>query len=116
MDAVPDPTVSSARVLSSREGNGTLVTVAGPLDIHAGAELVAAVTRAVSTGSTRLDIDLSAIDSFDDHGASALLACRDAAKAINGGLHYRTCSGGVGQDVLLHAYADTAGHPRPGEG
>ena len=105
MDGVSEPVASSPRVLTTRDGDGTVVTVAGPLDIHAGAELVAAVTQAVSTGSTRLDIDLSAIDSYDDHGASALLACRDAAKAINGGLHYRTCSGGAGQDVLLHAYA-----------
>lgn len=105
MDAVPDPATSSARVLTCRDGDGTVLTVAGPLDIHAGAELVAAVTEALNTGSTRLDIDLSAIDSFDDDGASALLACRDAATAINRGLHYRTCSGGAGQDVLLHAYA-----------
>ena len=105
MDAVPETAASPPRVQTTREGDGTVVTVAGPLDIHAGAELVAAVTRAVSAGSTRLDIDLSSIESFDDHGASALLACRDAAKAINGGLHYRTCSGGAGQDVLLHAYA-----------
>lgn len=105
MGAVPAPSASSSRVLTTREGDGTVVTVAGPLNRLAGAELVAAVTEAVDAGSSRLDIDLSAIDSFDDHGASALLACRDAAKAINGGLHYRTCSGGAGQDVLLHAYA-----------
>ena len=102
---MPEPAASSPRVLSSREGDGTVVTVAGPLDIHAGAQLVAAVTEAVSAGSTRLDIDLSAIVSFDDHGASALLACRDAARSIDGGLRYRTCSGGAGQDVLLHADA-----------
>ena len=105
MDVVPDPTQLPSRVHATREGDGTVLTVAGPLDIHAGAELVAAVTQAVTTGSTRLDIDLSSIVSFDDHGASSLLACRDAARALDGGLHYRTCGGGVGQDVLLHAYA-----------
>jgi len=108
MDAVPDPIAPTSRVHTLREGDGTVLTVAGPLDIHTGAALVAAVTEAVSTGTTRLDIDLTGIDSFDDHGASALLACRDAAQTINGGLHYRTCSGGVGQDVLLHAYASEA--------
>ena len=108
MDVVPEPSASSTRVLTTREGDGTVVTVAGPLDRSSGAQLVAAVTEAVSAGSTRLDIDLSAIVSFDDHGASALLACRDAARSINGGLHYRTCSGGAGQDVLLHAYAGEA--------
>ena len=108
MDPVPDPTASTWRVQTLRDGGGTLLTVAGPLDIHTGAALLAAVTEAVSAGSTRLDIDLTGIDSFDDHGASALLACRDAAQMVDGGLHYRTCSGGVGQDVLLHAYAGEA--------
>jgi anti-anti-sigma regulatory factor len=102
---VPDNTSPPSRVLATRDGDGTVLTVAGSLDIHAGAELLAAVTEAVTAGSTRLDIDLSSIDGFDDHGASSLLACRDAARSLDGGLHYRTCSGGAGQDVLLHAYA-----------
>lgn len=105
MEPVPDPTSPIARVRTTRDGDDTVLTVAGPLDIHTGAALVAAVTEAVSAGSTRLDIDLSSIDGFDDHGASALLACRDAARTLHGGLHYRTCSGGAGQDVLLQAYA-----------
>ena len=102
---MPESATPTPRVQTTRDGDGTVLTVAGPLDIHAGAELLAAVAEAVSAGSTRLDIDLSSIDSFDDHGASSLLACRDAARALNGGLHYRTCSGGAGQDVLLQAYA-----------
>lgn len=105
MDPVPENASSPSRVHAMRDGDGTVLTVAGALDIHAGAELVAAVTEAVTAGSTRLDIDLSSIDSYDDHGASSLLACRDAARALHGGLHYRTCSGGAGQDVLLQAYA-----------
>jgi anti-anti-sigma regulatory factor len=105
MDPVPESSSPTSRVHATREGDAMVLTVAGALDIHAGAELVDAVSRAVRAGSTRLDIDLSGIDGYDDHGASALLACRDAARTINGGLHYRTCSGGAGQDVLLHAYA-----------
>jgi len=42
----------------------------------------------------------------NDAGAASLVACRDAANGIAGGLHYRTCSGGAGQDALLQAYAD----------
>jgi anti-anti-sigma regulatory factor len=103
---VPDPTTPTARVLRTDDGDGVVLTVGGSLDVHAGAELVAAVTAAVHDGKSRLDIDLSGIEAYDDHGASALLACRDAARTLNGGLHYRTCSGGAGQDVLLHAYAD----------
>jgi anti-anti-sigma regulatory factor len=97
---------STPRVHSLRDGDGVVLTVDGPLDIHAGAELVAAVTAAVQAGSSRLDIDLSSINGYDDHGASALLACRDAGRTLDGGLHYRTCSGGAGQDVLMQAYAD----------
>ena len=83
-----------------------MLRVDGLLDIHAGAELVAAVAKAVNAGSTKLDIDLTDIDGYDEHGASALLACRDAAQSLGSGFHYRTCSGGPGQDVLLYAYAD----------
>lgn len=103
---MPDPSTPTSRIHRTSEGDGVVLTVDGSLDIHAGAELVAAVTEAVSAGSGRLDIDLSGIDGYDDDGASALLACRDAARSLDGGLHYRTCSGGAGQDVLLHAYAD----------
>src|SRR5205814_1729624 len=72
-------------------------------DLEAGA-LIA--RESVAAGAGRLDIDLSDIDAFDDAGAAALLACRDAAVAVDGGLHYRTCSGGPGQEALLHAYVD----------
>ena len=102
MPSSPAPT---PRVQVTRDGDGVVLTVDGPLDSHAGAELVAAVTEAVQAGRTRLDIDLSSIDGYDDHGASALLACRDAGRSLDGGLHYRTCSGGAGQDVLMQAYA-----------
>lgn len=106
MDPVPDPSTPTARVHRSQEGDGVLLTVDGALDDDAGAALVAAVTASVAAGVNRLDIDLSEIDAFDDAGASALLACRDAAVTIDGGLHYRTCSGGPGQDALLRAYVD----------
>src|SRR4051794_19680214 len=106
MDPVPDPSTPTARVRRSKEGDGVLLTVGGSLDVDAGAALVAAVTESVAAGVTRLDIDLSDIDAFDDAGAAALLACRDAAVTVDGGLHYRTCSGGPGQEALLHAYVD----------
>jgi anti-anti-sigma regulatory factor len=106
MDAVPESSTSNARVRRSNEGDGVLLTVDGALDVVAGNALVAAVTECVAAGVVRLDIDLSAISTFDDAGAATLLACRDAAVSIDGGLHYRTCSGGPGQDALLHAYVD----------
>jgi anti-anti-sigma regulatory factor len=106
MGAVPDPSTSTPRVHRTTESGGTVLRVDGLLDIHAGAELVAAVAEAVEAGSTTLDIDLSSIDGYDEHGASALRACGDAAQSLGGSFHYRTCSGGPGQDVLLSAYAD----------
>jgi anti-anti-sigma regulatory factor len=105
MGAVPDPT-STTRVHRTTDGDSVVLRVDGLLDIHAGAELVAAVAEAVQSGTITLDIDLSDIDGYDEHGASALLACRDAAHSLGSGFHYRTCSGGPGQDVLLSAYAD----------
>ena len=83
-----------------------MLTIAGALDLQAGTALVAAVNEEIECGRRRLDIDLTSIDGYDDDGAAALLACRDVAQGLEGGLHYRTCSGGPGQDVLLHAYAD----------
>ena len=106
MSAVPISPRQASRVVHQRDGESVVLTIAGPLDLQTGTALVAAVNEAVAAGSVRLDIDLSGIDSFDDDGAAALLACRDVAARLEGGLHYRTCSGGPGQDVLLHAYAD----------
>ena len=106
MDLVPESSPASTRVRLTHEGDGVVLTVGGPLDHVTGAVLVAEVLAAVESGSRRLEIDLQEIESFDDGGAAALLACRDAAGDIDGGLHYRTCSGGPGQDALLPAYAD----------
>ena len=106
MAVVPISPRQATRVSHQRDGESVVLTIAGPLDLQTGTALIAAVNDAVASGSTRLDIDLSGIDSFDDDGAAALLACRDVASHLVGGLHYRTCSGGPGQDVLLHAYAD----------
>jgi anti-anti-sigma regulatory factor len=102
---VPDPQTPTVRVRRTAEGVESVVTVDGPLDVDSGAELIAEVRAAVAAGSTRLEIDLQSIDSFDAAGAAALAECREAAGTIEGGLHYRTCSGGAGQDALLQAYA-----------
>jgi anti-anti-sigma regulatory factor len=106
MDPVPDSSTPTARVHRTQDGGDVVVTVGGALDVDAGAQLVAEVVAAVQAGGTRLEIDLQEIDSFDDAGAAALVRCRDEAGALEGGLHYKTCSGGAGQDALLHAYAD----------
>ena len=105
---MPTPLTPTARVRTTVDGAAVVLTVRGALDVDAGRVLLAAVADAVAAGGHRLDIDLSGIDAFDDAGAAALLACRDAGELLAGGLHYRTCSGGPGQEVLLRAYADEA--------
>jgi hypothetical protein len=64
------------------------------------------VTEAVTAGTARLEIDLCAVDAFDEDGAAALLTCRNVSGGLAGGLHYKTCGGGAGQAALLRAYAD----------
>lgn len=102
---MPEPTPPTTRVHRTTDGGALVLRVDGLLDLHAGAALVAAVAEAVEAGTAKVDVDLSGIAGYDEHGASALLACRDAARSLDGGFHYRTCSGGPGQEVLLRAFA-----------
>jgi anti-anti-sigma regulatory factor len=111
MDVMPEASTPSARVHRTHDGEAAVVTVGGRLDSDTGAILIAEVIAAIEAGSRRLEVDLQEIDDFDDDGAAALLACRDAAGAIDGGLHYRTCSGGAGQDALLQAYEEVSDVP-----
>ena len=102
----PRPT---ARVSATADGASVVLTVDGPLDGAAGAELVSAMADAVATGTARVEIDLCPVARFDADGAAALLECRTLAGALVGGLHYRTQGGGAGQEALLLAYADPHG-------
>ena len=102
MDVVSPPLPSTSRVSRS----GDTVTVDGALDGDAGSALVALVTEAVAVGAPRLEIDLCAVVAFDDDGAAALLTCRNVSSELEGGLLYKTCGGGAGQEALLRAYAD----------
>ena len=108
MDPVPERSTPTTRVHRTNDRDGVVLRVGGFLGTDTGAVLVAEVLAAVEAGTTRLDIDLQEIEAFDEGGTAALLACRDAAGDLGGGLHYRTCSGGPGQDALLQAYADQA--------
>lgn len=85
-------------------GDAVVLAVEGNLDDALATVLLSAVTDAVASGAPRLDIDLSTLRGYDDAGTAALLACRDAAAGVDGGLHYRTC-GGAGREALLAAYA-----------
>jgi hypothetical protein len=81
------------------------VTIAleGHLDREAGDVLVDTVMRQLKDDPSRIDIDLSVLDSFAADGAIALSRCRDLCVDLPAGLHYRT-EGGAGQLALLSAF------------
>jgi STAS domain len=99
-----DPT--SIRVATER--STVVIAVAGELDITTGDALIDAAEAAVATGPSRLDIDLRALESFDEAGAVALVSCRELGARLAEGLHYRT-GRGPGRDALLAAYSEMDG-------
>jgi hypothetical protein len=73
------------------------------LDASTGAALVAAAEAALATEPARVDIDLRALQSWTQDGATALLRCRAICSDLPDGLHYRT-GRGPGRAALLAAY------------
>ncbi len=61
-------------VTVQQEGTTVVIVVEGNLDNTTGEALLSTASSVVGTGTTRLDIDLRALDDFNDEGASALLA------------------------------------------
>jgi hypothetical protein len=92
-------------VTVTQEGTTVVIVVEGNLDNTTGEALLSTASSVVGTGTTRLDIDLRALDDFNDEGASALVSCRDVGAHLAEGLHYRT-GRGPGRDALLAAYTD----------
>ena len=95
---------SRAPVTVRSEARTVILEVADLLDAGAGAALVAAAEAAVTTGPERLDIDLTALQSWTQDGAAALVRCRVVCSALPDGLHYRT-GRGPGRAALLAAYS-----------
>ena len=73
------------------------------LDDGVGAALVAAAEAALTTAPQRIDIDLTALRSWTQEGAAALVECRAVCSDLPDGLHYRT-GRGPGRAALLAAY------------
>jgi hypothetical protein len=92
-------------VTVATEGTTVVIAVEGNLNLTTGEALLSAASAAVGTGTTRLDIDLRALDDFSDEGASALVSCRELGAHLAEGLHYRT-GRGPGREALLAAYTD----------
>ena len=84
---------------------GTVVlALADLLDAGAGAALVAAAEAARAKQPERVDIDLTALQSWTQEGAAALVRCREVCGDLPDGLHYRT-GRGPGRAALLAAYS-----------
>ena len=79
------------------------ITLDGHLDADAGNKLVDTVMSTLLGSVTRIDIDLSVLESFTGNGAMALARCRELCMHLSDGLHYRT-EGGAGQLALLSAF------------
>jgi hypothetical protein len=73
------------------------------LDGGTGAALVAAAEAALAAEPARVDIDLTALESWTQDGAAALVQCRTICGDLPDGLHYRT-GRGPGRAALLAAY------------
>ena len=81
-----------------------VLELADLLDAATGAALLAAAEAAIAQAPQRVDIDLTALQSWTQEGAAALLRCREVCSDLPDGLHYRT-GRGPGRAALLAAYA-----------
>jgi ABC-type transporter Mla MlaB component len=110
LDGAPEDEVegSTTSIRVATEGSTVVIAVAGELDITTGEALIDAAEAAVATGPSRLDIDLRALQQFDQAGAGALASCRELGTRLAEGLHYRT-GRGPGRDALLAAYSELDG-------
>lgn len=110
--ATRSPDGNGAPIRVAKEGTTVVIAVEGDLDVTTGEALIDAAEAAVRTGPTRLDIDLRALEDFDEEGACALVSCRELGAKLAEGLHYRT-GRGPGRDALLTAYSETADSLQP---
>jgi hypothetical protein len=102
----------TAPIRVAKEGSTVVIAVEGDLDVTTGEALIDAAEAAVRTGPSRLDIDLRALEDFDEEGAGALVSCHQLGAKLAEGLHYRT-GRGPGRDALLTAYSEPADDTTP---
>jgi hypothetical protein len=96
----------TTRVQVAVDGEVVVLTPTGCLDAVAGAALLAAAEAAITSGASRLDVDLRSIDASTTEGAATLVACRGLATGLAEGLHYKT-GRGAGREALLQAYTES---------
>src|SRR5262245_55508971 len=88
----PNPSRFGARIRSG--GNRTVVQMNGELDLAAGAQVQAALDRAVGLGARNIVIDLSGVTFIDAHGIGLIVSAWRSA--IERGVRFRV-SGVEGQ-------------------
>jgi len=93
-----------APVTVRTEPGAVVLELAELLDAPVGAALLAAAEAALATEPERVDIDLTALQSWTQEGAAALVRCREVCSDLPDGLHYRT-GRGPGRAALLAAYS-----------
>jgi len=110
---MPSPT--SVDRVSDADHEGTTVTIrVGPsLDAGTAAELMGILRAELDRRPDRIDVDLGALDDFNDAGLRAIAACQALGADLPGGLHFRT-EGGAGQDALLAAFTGDPGSANGG--
>jgi hypothetical protein len=98
------PVAARREPLTVRTEPGAVVLeLTDRLDAGTGTALIAAAEAALATLPDRVDIDLTALQSWTQEGTAALVRCREICGDLPDGLHYRT-GRGPGRAALLAAY------------
>jgi hypothetical protein len=95
---------SAPGVHASAEGGLVTIAIEGALDQTAGGALVDSLRHELDRGPVRVSIDLTALASFTEEGATSLATCHSLGSGLPEGLHFRT-EPGPGQEALLVAFA-----------
>lgn len=85
--------------VSSKEGGGLVIALAGEFDASAARALRRTVAIAATARVTRMEIDLRTITAVCDDAVHAVTACRRLSEQIPQGVGFRV--GGLGQQLLL---------------
>jgi anti-anti-sigma factor len=102
-----EPTTDQVLFVSSRrDGDRTVVTLAGELDLHGTERLADEVRQALATASTVVEIDAEKLTFADSAGLRAVLMAR--ADALQTGAEFRivSVSPSVGRVIEIAGLAD----------
>ena len=93
-------------VTSSREGNRTVVTLVGELDLHGTDQLTAEVQQALAESAEVVEIDAGALTFADSAGLRAVLMARSEAMDTGAVFRLVSVSPSVGRVIEIAGLAD----------